>query len=240
MPILNDTVLRPAQLPGYTAFAAMPLLPVAIAVLLSSVSMPAQNAPAAAQGSPSEYAAVLRSYESCSFDDGLQVVKIDPLPAGGQERIVDTTQGPKTVQMLAGDRILFAYGIGGDVFVNAKPEVLPAATWDTEKQDLLDEIAALLASQPGTAPNSNLPATMHGLEVHGIDRTELKGGTLGFYLLFDNARHIATSIYLLNQKPLTRRFQTMEQYRDLRTRFLAAYTGCIAQNQSLRTPAEGD
>ena len=43
---------------------------------------------------------------------------------------------------------------------------------------------------------------------------DLKGGTLGFYLLFDNARHIATSVYLLNQEPLTRRFQTIEQYRE--------------------------
>ncbi len=230
-----STFLRSARLPGYTAVAAMRLLPVAIAVLLSSVSMTGQNAPAAAESSPSEYAAALRSYESCSFDDGLQIVKIDSLPAGVQERVVNTSHGPKTIHMLAGDRILFAYGVGGDIFANTKPEALPAATWDTEKQNLLDEISALLASQPGTAPNSNLPATMHGLEVHGIDRSELKGGTLGFYLLLDNARHIATSVYLLNQKPLTRRFQTIEQYRDLRTRFLAAYTGCIAQNQSLRT-----
>lgn len=230
-----STVLRPVRRPGYTAVAAMRLLPVAIAVLLSSVSMMAQNAPAAAQSSPSEHSASLHNYESCSFDDGLQIVKIDSLPAGVQERIVNTSHGPKTIHMLAGDRIMFAYGVGGDFFANVKPEVLPAATWDTEKQNLLDEIAALLTSQAGTVPNTNLPATMHGLEVHGIDRTELKGGTLGFYLLFDNARHIATSVYLLNQKPLTRRFQTIEQYRDLRTRFLAAYTGCVAENQSLRT-----
>jgi hypothetical protein len=89
-------------------------------------------------------------------------------------------------------------------------------------------------------PNRSLPETIHGLEVHGLDRTELKGSTLGFYLLFDNKRHIATSVYLLNQEPLTRRFQTIEQYRDLRTRFLAAYTGCIAQNQSFQTPATKD
>lgn len=235
-----SNVLRPARRPGYTAVAAMRLLPVAIAALLSSVSMMAQNAPAAAQGPPSEYAAALHNYESCSFDDGLQIVKIDSLPAGVQQRIVNTSHGPKTIHMLAGDRLMFAYGVGGDFFANVKPEVLPAATWDTEKQSLLDEIAALLASQPGTAPNANLPATMHGLEVHGIDRSELKGGTLGFYVLFDNAQHIATSVYLLNQKPLTRRFQTIEQYRDLRTRFLAAYTGCVAENQSLRTPTAKD
>ncbi len=232
-----STFLRSALRPGYTAVAAMRLLPVAIAVLLlSSISMTGQNAPAAAENSLPEYAPALRSYESCSFDDGLQIVKIDSLPAGVQERIVNTSHGPKTIHMLAGDRIMFAYGVGGDFFANVKPEALPAATWDTEKQDLLDEIAAMLASQPGTVPNTSLPSTMHGLDVHGIDRTELKGGTLGFYILFDNARHIATSVYLLNQKALTRRFQTVEQYRELRTRFLAAYTGCIAQNQALRTP----
>jgi hypothetical protein len=144
------------------------------------------------------------------------------------------------IQMLDGRRIMFAYGVAGDSFANVKPEILPESTWAAEKQSLLDELAAMLASERDTRPNRSLPETMHGLEVHGLDRTELKGGTIGFYLLFDNARHIATSVYLLNQEPLTRRFQTIEQYRDLRTRFLATYTGCIAQNQSLRTPATKD
>jgi hypothetical protein len=144
------------------------------------------------------------------------------------------------IQMLDGRRIMFAYGVGGDFFANVKPEILPESTWAIEKQSLLDELAAMLASERDTMANRSLPETMHGLEVHGLDRTELKGGTLGFYLLFDNARHIATSVYLLNQEPLTRRFQTIEQYRDLRTRFLATYTGCIAQNQSWQSPATKD
>ena len=46
---------------------------------------------------------------------------------------------------------MFAYGVGGDFFANVKPELLPAATWDTEKQNLLDEIAAMLASEHDTA-----------------------------------------------------------------------------------------
>jgi hypothetical protein len=142
--------------------------------------------------------------------------------------------------MLDGRRIMFAYGVGGDFFANVKPERLPDDTWAIEKQNLLDELAAMLSSQHDTMPNRNLPETIHGLEVHGLDRTELKGSTLGFYFLFDNKRHIATSVYLLNQEPLTRRFQTIEQYRDLRTRFLATYTGCVAQNQSLQTPATKD
>lgn len=214
----------------------MRLLPFAIAILLSTPTAPAQNAPASAQTtSNADAAAALHDYESCSFDDGLQIVKIDSLPPGEQQRTINTTEGPKVIHMLAGRRIMFAYGVGGDFFANVKPEVLPDATWATAKQNLLDELAAMLAADHDTMPNTSLPPTMHDLEVHGLDRTGLKGGTLGFYLLFDNARHIATSVYLLNQEPLTRRFATIEQYRGLRTRFLATYTGCVAQNRKLRT-----
>ena len=211
----------------------MRLLPFAIAILLSAPSAPAQSNPEATQTASAAAAAALHDYESCSFDDGLQIVKIDSLPPGEQQRTINTTEGQKVIHMLAGRRIMFAYGIGGDVFANVKPEILPDATWATEKQNLLDELAAMLASDHDTMPNTSLPGTMHDLEVHGLDRTGLKGGTLGFYLLFDNARHIATSVYLLNQDPLTRRFATIEQYRGLRTRFLATYTGCITQNRKL-------
>ena len=200
----------------------------------------AQNVPKTAHSLPAANANTLHSYESCTFDDGLEIAKIDSLPSGVQQRTINTTQGPKMIHMLDGRRIMFAYGVAGDFFANVKPEILPESTWAIEKQSLLDELAAMLASERDTMPNRSLPETMHGLEVHGLDRTELKGGTLGFYLLFDNARHIATSVYLLNQEPLTRRFQTIEQYRDLRTRFLATYTGCIAQNQSLHSPATKD
>jgi hypothetical protein len=210
-------------------------LPVAIVLLLSMRAAPAQNAPATTQTQPTANDLALHDYESCSFDDGLQIVKIDSLPPGVQQRTVNTTEGPRTIQMLAGRRILFAYGVGGDSFANVKPEVLPEDTWASEKQSLLDEIAAMLTADHNTMP-TGLPHTMHGLEVHGLDRTQLNGGTLGVYLLFDNAHHIATSIYFLNQEPLTRRFQTVEQYRSLRTRFLTTYTGCIAQTHALHAP----
>jgi hypothetical protein len=218
----------------------MRLLPLAIAVLLPALTTPAQMAPHAGQDPANANAVALHDYESCSFDDGLQIVKVDSLPPGIQERTINTLQGPKVIRMLAGRRILFAYGMGGGSFANVKPEILPDDTWEAEKQDLLDESQAMLRSDYAMLPNTALPPEMHGLEIHGFDLTQLKGGTLGFYLLFDNARHIATSIYLLDQDPLMRRFQTIEQYRELRTRFLMTYTGCIAQNQSLHTSVTKD
>lgn len=216
---------------------------VAIAALLCSAPLLAQDLPSAPQASlpeSSNGSTVLRDYESCTFQDGLQIIKLDSLPPGPQERTVSTLDGQKVIHILDGRRILFAYGLGGDYFANVKPELLPADTWAAQKSTLLDEIQAMQRADFMMRPNTTLPETMHGLEVHGFDRTDLNGGTLGFYQLFDNAQHIATSIYFVNQQPLTRRFQTIEEYRDLRTRFLAAYTGCVAQNQALHAPAAKD
>jgi hypothetical protein len=40
-----------------------------------------------------------------------------------------------------------------------------------------------------------------------------------------------TTIYLLNQEPEQRKFQTMEEYRSLRDKFLVSYASCIRKNQ---------
>ena len=121
----------------------MRLLPVVIALLLSTQIAPAQTDSNASQISPAADASALHEYESCTFQDGLQIVKIDSLPPGIQQRTINTAQGTKTIHMLAGRRIMFAYGVGGDLFANVKPEVLPDGSWASEKQSLLDEIAAM-------------------------------------------------------------------------------------------------
>jgi hypothetical protein len=64
-----------------------------------------------------------------------------------------------------------------------------------------------------------------------LDREKLEGGVLGIYLFFDNSAHVVTNIYLLNQEPQNRKFQTIEEYRQLRDRFLVSYSACIRKNQ---------
>lgn len=216
----------------------MRILHFAVGLLLITTGLSGQS-PSSAPSVPSQIdGSALHDYESCTFDDGLQIVKVDSLPPGVQERSVDTKSGPKTIRMLAGRRIMFAYGIGGDFFANVKPEVLPDDTWALEKQALLDALDDMLSSSHDALPDTTFPRQVHGLEVRGFNRTVLHGGTLGSYLIFDDARHIATSVYLLNQEPLTRRFQTIEQYRQLGNRFLKTYTNCIAENQALHAPKD--
>ncbi len=200
-----------------------------IAVLLAFGSAPAD---AFTDADHPSAVSPLEDYTSCHFSDGLMIVQVDALPPGVQQRTVQTAHGVEPIRMSDGRRVMFAYPLS-DFYANVKPEVLPADTYGQEKKTLLAELDAALASTPDNVRNTQLPPSLHGLEAHGFDRGKLEGGVLGFYLFFDDARHIATSIYLLNAEPLTRKFETMAQYRDLRDHFLTTYAGCIEQNHLL-------
>jgi hypothetical protein len=67
--------------------------------------------------------------------------------------------------------------------------------------------------------------------VRGLDREKLEGGVLGVYLLLDDSSRIATTIYFLNQEPKDRSFQTLEEYRVQRDRFLATYSTCVGRKR---------
>lgn len=172
----------------------------------------------------------LAAYTTCQFSDGLQVVQVDPLAPGITSREVDTDAGPRQIDMEAGLRVMFAYP-DTDFYANVKAELLPAANYPQLKQWLLDNFQHLAQ---GNTVNTGLHSPMDGFEVHGLDREKLEGGVLGVYLLFDDAAHVVTTIYLLNQEPEQRKFQTMDEYRALRDRFVATYASCIRKNQQGR------
>lgn len=175
---------------------------------------------------------VLAPYTSCEFSDGLNIVGLDPLVPGVQSRTVETADGVRDIPMEAGERVMFAYPFT-DFYANVKAEVLPAAQYPELKKALVANEQYTMEQTPGAARNANLPADLHGFNVYGEDRQALEGGVLGMYLLFDDAAHIVTTIYFLNQQPWQRKFQTIEEYRQLRDRFLTTYTGCIRQNQAV-------
>lgn len=174
----------------------------------------------------------LQPYTSCSFPDMLRIVSVDPLRPGVTARTVETGDGMQTVDMVAGERVMFAYPLT-DFFANVKVELLPAAEYPQLKRILLENLD-YLQSQPGGPRRAEaLPAGLHGFEVHGNDRTKLEGGVLGMYLLFDNAAHVVTTVDFLNQQSWQRKFQTIDQYGRLRDGFLKTYTGCVRENQAI-------
>ena len=169
----------------------------------------------------------LEAYDTCSFSDGLQIVRTDSLPPGVATRPVETDNGPQQIEMLAGHRIMFAYP-SSDFYANVKAEILPATKFTQLKGFLLGNFEHMAH---GNTVNKALTSPLNGFEVHGLDRENLEGGVLGVYLLFDAPYHAVTTVYLLNQKPEHRKFQTIKEYRSLRDRFLKAYTACIRENQ---------
>lgn len=179
--------------------------------------------------SSSNKTADLESYTRCHFDDGLEVVAVDALAPGVNVRSVETASGERGIKMSAGYRVMFAYP-GTDFFANAKAEKLPSESYAEEKQVLLENFRYLLASSPENHENLALPSTMNGLEVHGFDRDKLAGGVLGFCLLLDDRAHIALTIYVLNQEASARKFKDLNEYAQLRDRYLHSYTRCIEAN----------
>jgi hypothetical protein len=170
----------------------------------------------------------LRPYTACTFDDGLTVTDLSPLPPGVQGRTVDTLTGKARVPLLRGERVLFSYP-ETDFFANVKVEQLPPDAFEQGKKDLISNFDHILASGNDGARNMTyaLKPTLNGFEVHGLDRLKLEGSTLGIYLLIDDRTHIVTTVYFPNQEPRMRKFSTLDEYANLRDHFLNAYTSCV-------------
>jgi hypothetical protein len=130
--------------------------------------------------------------------------------------------------MIEGRRVMFAYP-DKDFYANVKVEILPEKDYTETRGFLIDNFDYTLASSKEAARNYALKPMMNGLSVMGLDRDKLEGGVLGIYLLLDDVSRIATTIYFLNQDPKDRSFQTNEEYRAMRDRFLSTYTACVGR-----------
>jgi hypothetical protein len=147
-------------------------------------------------------------------------------------RPVRTANGIESIDLEAGEQVIFAYPLMGD-FANAKVELLPAGRYTELKQTLIENLHFLESERGGPTPARALPVGLHGFEVHGNDRQKIEGNVLGMYVLFDDPAHVATTIYFLNPEMWARKFKTMDEYGRLRDNFLRMYTGCVRENQAL-------
>ena len=183
-----------------------------------------------AQSLPRSDSSAFDRYTACKFADGLTVVETSPLASGVHARTVQTSKGPRQVAMVEGRRVMFAYP-EKDFYANAKVEILPEKNYAETRQFLIDSFDYTLASGDGNTRNYGLKPMQNGLDVRGLDRDKLEGGVLGLYLLLDDSSRMVTTIYFLNQEPRDRSFQTMEEYRGMRDRFLVTYTGCVGRKR---------
>lgn len=174
----------------------------------------------------------LQAYTSCYFPDGLQILSIQPLAASVTSRTVDTAHGSQKIDLVAGRQVLVAYPFT-DFFANVRAEELPGDRYAAQKAALIANLTYQESQAGGPEQAKALPRNLHGFDAYGNNRTKLEGSVLGMYVLFDDVQHVATTISFLNQESWRRKFQTMDDYTQLRDRFLATYTGCVRQNQAI-------
>ena len=179
----------------------------------------------------------LKLYAACTFDDGLVVSSVVPVPTGVQGRTVATAAGQRPVALVRGEAVMFSYP-DTDSFANAKVEQLPAVSFEQGKRDLVANFDYILAGSNDSERNYTLKPSLNGFEIYGMDRKKLEGKTMGIYLLIENRTHIVTTVYFLNQEAARRKFSSLEQYAGLRDHFLDAYTSCIHAPHEVKPAAK--
>ncbi len=187
---------------------------------------PSPAAKPTATAPPSD--AALKPYESCGFPDGLQITDIQSMPADVHERPVVSHGVTKSVPLVAGRRITFAYP-GAEPYASVKVEQMPADNYPVNRKLLLDDFDDIIASDKMVARNTTHGATMSGFGAVGLDRIVVTGTTLGIYMLLDDRTHVAATVYLLN--PPQSKFKVAADYARARDTFLYNYTRCIRNNQ---------
>lgn len=220
-------------------FSLARALPLLSLLLLQTAALPQQKpgplqfpkpAPAAKlpMNAPVSDAA-LKPYESCSFPDGLQITDIQSMPSDVRERPVVSHHVNKSVPLVAGRRITFAYP-GAEPYASVKVEQMPADNYAANRRLLLDDFDDIIASDAMVARNTTHGATLSGFAAVGLDRIAVTGTTLGIYMLLDDRTHVAATVYLLN--PPQSKFKLPAEYARARDTFLYNYTRCIRNNQN--------
>jgi hypothetical protein len=171
----------------------------------------------------------LKVYESCAFPDGLQVVDTADMPSDVHARPVQMHGVTKSVPLLAGRRIVFAYP-GSDPYASVKVELLPAENYAANRKLILDDFDDIVSSDKHVAKNASRKPLLNSFFIEGLDRDEIKTNTLGIYLLMDDHARVVTTVYFLNPTKIP--LKSPAEYGQKRDTFLYNYTRCIRDNQN--------
>ncbi|HLM03505.1 MAG TPA: hypothetical protein VK400_20795 [Pyrinomonadaceae bacterium] len=178
-----------------------------------------------------EQADSLKSYSACTFDDGLTVKKARRIK-GVKNRAVQTADGHKEVSRTNSYEILVTYP-NTDIFASIRPEMSQANSYEQDKKNVLESLKHFISLSRDLESNEPIKATYNGFESYGLNRSTVNSyNTIGQYVLFNEADKTITTIYFFNAKPKNRKFQTIEEWRELRDKFLNNYTRCINTNSN--------
>jgi hypothetical protein len=183
-------------------------------------------------------AGALVAYTRCPLDGKLAAVSVDHRTAGSPpRRTIVMETGQRTVSVEDGYRVMLAFP-DTDPFVNLKIERSVPGQYAADKQIILDQMQAMARRVPANADGLERSLDK-GIDVAALNNRTLAGGVTSMYTLFDDEQEVIATAYLLNQKPERRAFQTFDEYKVLRDRFIGDFTSCMAALRRTGAPVSG-
>lgn len=198
---------------------------VVVAIVLSTFSLVAF-----AQDSKTD---PLKPFTQCKADGGMKIKEVTRLPAKADRfRKVETEKGMEKVSVLDGYRVMFAFPDLTYYYANVKIEQSAADSYEQDKAILINQLKFYTSTKQATKMIFSDRTSLNGFEHYGLDRDKIDvGGVMGTHVLFYGSNQLVVTIYFLNQSKAiflnNRRFETVEQYGELRDQFLNSYSQCL-------------
>ena len=174
----------------------------------------------------------LNPYTSCNVPGELKIKEVTRRTAGNNYRDVMTDNGKQKVSVLDGYRVMFAFPDLTYYFANVKIEQSAPNRYAEDKEILINELKHYSTIKGATGMSFSDKTLINGFEHYGIDRDKIDiGGQVGVHVLFYDPAHLVITVYFLNQSKSivanNRRFETIQQYQELRDDFLSHYSECL-------------
>lgn len=171
----------------------------------------------------------LKPYTACELGGDLKIKEVTRRPKSvAPHREVTTDKGSERVSVVDGYRVMFGFKDVRYFFANVKIEQSNAGDYPQDKERVINEQKHHATMKQATKILFTDREVLNGFEHYGIDRDVIDvGGQVGIHLLFDDAKQLIITVYILNQEKKKRRFNNIEEYSLLKTEFLNRYSECL-------------
>lgn len=167
---------------------------------------------------------ISKCFISFSNATNLTAATPDRLPESAEKvRTIKTDEGDVEVTRIDGYRVL--YNNNKKVpFVNLKVELSDPNSYENDKKRLLDNLKYLNGHSTGMETKELVELNYNGYKILGLSRGSIEAGsTLGIFIMFPG-NGVTVYFYFNNLKPEFRNFESLEDYKKQRDKFIEEYT----------------
>lgn len=163
-------------------------------------------------------------YISFKAATNLTVADPEQLPETSEKvRTLKTDNGEVEVTRIDGYRVLY-YNEKKAPFVNLKVELSEGTSYDKDQKNLLDNLRYLNSHSQNMETRNLIELEFNGYKVYGFSRATIETGSiLGTFVIFPGSG-VTVYFYFNNMKPGYRNFESVDNYKKQRDRFMEEYT----------------